>query len=103
MAIDVSHNITGPGAVTLEIAGRLDITQVATLRAALRRAMRNAVTELTVDLTGVEHLDVAVVTALASGAAAARHHGAALRLRLPADPDARRALDYCGLPDLLSA
>ncbi len=103
MAIDIDHHITGPGAVTLELAGRLDITTVATLRAALRGVLRNSVTELTVDLRSVVQLDVAAVTAIASGAATVQSGGARFVLVEPASPAARRSLDYCGLPALLSA
>ncbi len=103
MTIDTAHRITGPSSIAIAISGHLDITRVAEVRTALQRVLRIGADEVVVDLTHAEHLDVAVVTALASAVATARSGGITVRLELPRAAGAKRALDYCGLPDLLSA
>lgn len=103
MSFQTAHRITRANSITLAIAGHLDITQVADVRTALQRVLRVGADEIVVDLADAEHLDVAVVTALASAVATAQSAGTTIRLELPTSADAQRTLDYCGLPALLAA
>jgi anti-anti-sigma factor len=103
MAATNSFRITGPGRLRLECRGRIDVLSVAELRWELSRIVGGTAEHVTVDLTQVDHLDAAGVTAFAGAAAELRRRRATMILEVPTDHDVGRILDYCGLAPLLAA
>ena len=83
--------------VTITLRGEVDVATAGDLELALRAAER-AAGEVTVDLTGVEFMDSAVLTPIL------RAHRRALDLTViaPRRGPVPRLFELCGVPELLS-
>lgn len=74
---------TQSGARLISPRGRLDMMSAPVLRDQLRREVQSGNTRLVVDLSGVEHIDSAGLSALISGLKAARQAGGSLHIAQP--------------------
>lgn len=98
--LGITLSIASPGCLVAEIVGELDLNTAPTLQLRLSRALRaEPFTELVVDLTRVEFLAVAGVTALLNVREQARRRGVALRV-VAAHRAVRRPLSLLGLLDV---
>jgi anti-sigma B factor antagonist len=79
--LGIRLSFASPDCLLAEIVGELDLNTAPTLQSRLSRAVRTEhLTELVVDLTRVEFLAVAGITALLNLREQARRRGVALRL-----------------------
>lgn len=75
-----------PAAVTISAHGRLDMVSAPALREQLRAEVQSGNTQLLVDLSDVDHIDSAGLSALISGLKAARQAGGSLAIAKASTP-----------------
>lgn len=90
------------GRTVVLLVGELTIRTAATARDLLGPLTSCASADLCVDLEQVTAIDAAGMIAVTAPAMVCRRDGGRIDIRLPADPEARRAADRIGVLDVLA-
>ncbi len=98
----MTEGIGASGPLIISPQGRLDMMSAPSLRDELRTAVARGNTRLVVDLSGVDHIDSAGLSALISGLKAARQAGGSLFITKPST-QVRRILKLTNLHRVLES
>lgn len=94
-------SVTGEGAVTVSLAGELDLGAASEVDEALATAQADAAGKLVIDLAGLEFIDSTGLRVLLSAQRRAEDTGQKLVLRNP-QAQVRRLFEIAGILELIS-
>ena len=89
----------GDGRADLVVAGEIDIATAPLLRSDLHRIIQSGVSEVTIDMAGVDFIDSAGLGVLIGAVGRLRERGGRLVLR-HLQPAPRKVIDITGLQDV---
>lgn len=97
----IEHTAQGDGAVTLSLAGELDITSAGGLEQRLQALLeQDRTSRIVLDLGGLSFIDSTGLRAIVIGADACKSRGCELLL-VPGPPAVQRLFELTGLIDVL--
>ena len=98
----MAEDVGSSDALVISPRGRLDLVSAPSLRKQLHTEVQRGNTRLIVDLSGVDHIDSAGLSALISGLKAARQAGGSLSITKPST-QVRRILKLTNLHRVLES